>query len=72
MTKKQIDKLMNVLFGIAAFTLILGALFKLQHYPNGQLLVYIALIAYCILSATQITRLKMIIKKLEKDSEKTQ
>ena len=34
MTKKQTDKLMNVLLGIASFAILLGALFKLQHYPN--------------------------------------
>lgn len=71
MTKKQIDKLMSVLLGISAFAILLGAIFKLQHYPNGNQILFIGFLASFILSGIEISRLKKIIKELEKDTEKT-
>ena len=72
MTKKKTDKLMSVLFGLAAFAILLGALFKLQHYPNGNQILYIGFMASFVLSGIEISRLKKIIKALEKDTTKTQ
>jgi len=72
MTKKQIDKLMNVLLGIASFAILLGALFKLQHYPNGNQILYFGFMASFVLSGIEISRLKKIIKILERDTEKYQ
>jgi hypothetical protein len=72
MTKKQTDKLMNFLLGTAAFAILLGAIFKLQHYPSGNKILYIGFMASFILSGIEVSRLKKIIKVLEKHSEKTQ
>jgi len=71
MTKKQTDKLMTVLLGIAALAILLGAFFKLQHYPNGDQILFIGFIASFILSSIEISRLKKIIKGLETDTEET-
>lgn len=71
MNKKQTDKLMNVLLGLAAFAVLLGAMFKLQHYPNGNQILYIGFMASFILSGIEIYRLKRIIKVLEKDTRKS-
>ncbi len=72
MTNKKTDKLMNVLLGIAAFAVLLGALFKLQHYPNGNQILYFGFMASFILSGLEISRLKKIIKMLENKTQKTE
>ena len=71
MIKKQADKLMNVLLGVAAFAVLLGAIFKLLHYPNGNQILYIGLLVSFVLSGIEISRLKKIIKVLEKETPKT-
>lgn len=43
--KSKVRKLMNIMWGIGAFLVIAGALFKLQHYPHGNLLTAIGLTA---------------------------
>lgn len=50
MNKQQIDKLMNVLLGISAFLIMLGALLKLQHIQNGNVIIWIGFITSFILS----------------------
>jgi undecaprenyl pyrophosphate phosphatase UppP len=62
MNKQQIDKLMNVLLGISAFLIMLGALLKLQHIQYGNLILWIGFITSFILSNFEISRLKKIIK----------
>jgi hypothetical protein len=65
MTNKQIEKLMSVLLVISAFLILIGAFFKLLHYPNGNLILWIGFVASFVLSSFEISRLKKIIKKLE-------
>lgn len=71
-TKNQTDKLMSVLLGIAAFAILLGALFKLEYYPNGSQILYFGFMPSFVLSCIEINRLKERIKILEKETEKTQ
>lgn len=68
MNKQQIDKLMNVLLGISAFLIMLGALLKLEHIQYGNLILWIGFMSSFILSNFEIDRLKKIIKKLNKES----
>ncbi|MDP2337468.1 MAG: hypothetical protein Q8N05_13675 [Bacteroidota bacterium] len=35
MTGKKIDRLINILYSLSAIAVLLGAIFKLQHYPHG-------------------------------------
>jgi hypothetical protein len=39
MNKTRIDQLINILYSLAAIAVLLGALFRLQHYPYGNYLV---------------------------------
>ncbi len=65
MNHKQTEKLMRMLIGISAFLIVIGALFKLEHYPNGSLILYIGFGTYLILSGFENNRLRKMIKKLE-------
>ncbi len=67
MNKLQIDRIMNLLLGVSAFLIMLGALLKLQHIQNGNLILWIGFISSFILSGLEISRLKKVIKKLNKD-----
>ena len=67
MNKLQIDNLMNVLLGISAFLIMLGALLKLQHIQYGNLILWIGFITSFILSNFEISGLKKIIKSLNKE-----
>jgi hypothetical protein len=59
------NKLMNTLLGISSGMIIIGALFKIQHYPNGNLIFTIGILTNLILSGIEIQRLRQIIKKNE-------
>ena len=75
MNKQPLDKLMHVLLVLSAITILLGALFKIQHYPYGSELVYLGLIANFGIASLEINRLKKIIKKLREEQrteEKTE
>jgi hypothetical protein len=56
---------MSVLLAISNFLILLGALFSLQHWPYGQLMLWIGFISSSILSSVEINRLKKIIRGLE-------
>jgi hypothetical protein len=58
-------KLMTVLLSISAFLILLGAFFMLQHYPNGNSILWTGFILHFILSSFEIERLKKIIKGLQ-------
>ncbi len=68
MSKKQIDKLMNSLLLISCTLILLGAFFKLQHYPNGQLMLSTGIWSSLVLGAIELIRLKKMIKTLEKEA----
>ena len=70
MKKKKNNKLMNVLFGVATFAVLLGAIFKLQHYPYGNQIFFIGIIAGFVLYSIEISRLRKTVKELEKEKEK--
>jgi len=67
MNKQQIDNLIDVLLGISAFLIMLGALLKLEHIQNGTLILWIGFISSFILSNFEIIRLKKVIKNLNRD-----
>lgn len=67
MRNKKRDKLMNILLGFAAFAVLLGTLFKIQHYSYGNQIFYFGLMAGSVLGVIEINRLKKIIKILEKE-----
>ena len=65
MNDKQIEKLMKVLIGISALLIFAGALFKLEHYPNGEMILYIGIISSLLFGNIEIFRLRKLVKKLE-------
>lgn len=65
MNEKSIDQLIHILSVISAVAILLGAIFKLQHYPYGGQMVWGGLISSFLLSSFEISRLKKKIKKLE-------
>jgi hypothetical protein len=65
MNDKAIDRIISIFTGLAAASILMGALFKLQHYPYGNQLVWGGFIAQFVFSSIEISRLKKTIKKLE-------
>jgi len=65
MNDKTIDRSMSILYGLSATSILLGALFKLQHYPYGNQLIWGGFMAQFVFSSIEISRLKKIIKKLK-------
>lgn len=64
MENKQFEKLMNILYSVSAMLVLMGAFFKLQHYPIGNLLLWIGVAAGFIISRIEVNRLKKVIKKM--------
>ena len=60
------NKLMNVLLGISGALILAGIIFRLQHWPYGNMILWIGFIANIVLSNFEISRLKKIIKALSK------
>ena len=46
MNKLKIDKMWKVLTSASALLVIVGAIFKIQHYQNGDLLFYLGIAAW--------------------------
>lgn len=63
-------KLMNNLLMISMAVILIGMIFKIQHYPYGGLISTIGFFAYIIISTYVISRLKKIIADFKKEDEK--
>lgn len=66
MKKKNQDILLKFFYAVSALLVLAGALFKLQHFPNGDLMLFAGFISGSIISSVEINRLKRKIKELEK------
>lgn len=65
MNEKKIDQLINIVYSLSTIAVLLGAFFRLQHYPYGIELLWGGFITGTIVSNILIRRLKNTIKKLE-------
>jgi hypothetical protein len=65
MNKDKIDRIINILYAIAAIAVLMGAFLRLQHYPYGYFLLFDGFILGTIVSNIHVNRLKKIIEKLE-------
>ena len=65
MNQIKIDRIINILYAIAAIAVLLGAFFKLQHYPYEYFLLFGGFILGIIASNIHVNRLNKIIKNLE-------
>jgi hypothetical protein len=59
MTNKQMD----ILLGISAAMILIGAIFKIQHYPYGDFILTLGLSTGIVFSGVEIRRLRQIIKE---------
>ena len=60
---EMMNKVMNTLLIVSSLAILVGAIFKLQHYPNGNLILWIGLLSHFILSSFEISRMKKTIAK---------
>jgi len=65
MNQNKNDRIINICYAIAAIAVLLGAFFRLQHYPYGYFLLFGGFILGIIASNIHVNRLKKIIKNLE-------
>ncbi len=65
MTIKKVDTLVGIFYGLSAVIVLIGAFFKLQHYPNGFTILIIGFILGSITSSVDTFRQKKKIKILE-------
>jgi len=63
MKTKTINNVMHTFLVISGAAILVGSIFKLQHYPNGNLILYLGFLSNFILSSFEINRLKKIIAK---------
>lgn len=67
MNNKKIGKIMNMLLGLASLLILIGTIFRLQHWQYSHEILRFGIISGIILSSYEIARLKKIIKQMEKD-----
>ncbi len=67
METTTVDKLMNILLILSAMMILIGAFFKLQHYPYGSNLLTYGFLAQFLISGFEIRRLKKVILELKKN-----
>jgi len=65
MKRETVNKLMDILISASAVLIMTGVLFRVQHYPYGNEILWIGFISQMLLSTFEIGRLKQIIKNLE-------
>ena len=70
MNNDLFGKIMKSLLFISALTILAGALFKLQHWANGEQILTFGLFANFVISSYEIRRLNRIVSKSEKEKIK--
>lgn len=70
MKENKPNRLVSRLYLIAAIAILLGAFFKLQHYPYGSTLFLGGFLLGTIASSIHISGLKKTIKTLEEKESK--
>ena len=65
MTDKQVTAVIGIFYSIGAVMVLVGAFFRLQHYPNGLSLLFLGFMLGAVTSSVDTFRLKKKIKRLE-------
>ncbi|WP_319482874.1 LapA family protein [uncultured Draconibacterium sp.] len=65
MTDKQVTAVIGIFYFTGAVMVLVGAFFRLQHYPNGLSLLFIGFMLGAVSSSFDTFRLKKKIKRLE-------
>jgi hypothetical protein len=62
MENKKMTRIMSRILVISLILILIGQLFKIQHYPYGNLISLIGTSSYMIFSLIELDRLKKIIE----------
>jgi threonine/homoserine efflux transporter RhtA len=54
---------MDILFGISTGLIVIGTLFKIQHYPLGNFAITMGFVSNIAFSGVEIRRLRKIVKE---------
>ena len=65
MTEKQLTAVIGIFYSIGAVMVLVGAFFRLQHYPNGLSILFLGFMLGAVTSSFDTFRLKKKIKRLE-------
>ncbi len=65
MNEKKIDRSINILYTLCAIAVLLGSIFKLQHYPHGSQILFIGFVGGTLVGYLDNMRLRKKIKRLE-------
>ena len=68
MTEKKVNTAIGVIYMVATLMVMVGALLKLQHHPNGFSILIFGFIIGSITSSIDNHRLKQKIKRLEEQN----
>lgn len=71
MNDKQVNSLIGIFYSISAIAVLIGAFFRLQHYPNGLAILLIGFMLGTVTSFYDTFRLKKKIKRLEEQIKQT-
>ena len=69
MTDKQINLLINIMYSIASIAVLIGAIFKISHYPYGLAILLLGFMLGTAISIFDNIRLNKKIKSLEEQIE---
>ncbi len=69
MKNKNINLLIKIAYNTSAVLVLLGAFFKLSHYPHGSLIFTIGFISGMVTMSIENYSLKKKIKELEKENQ---
>ncbi len=70
MTEKQTNLIIKIGYIIGAGMIIIGAIFKIQHYPLGNTILIFGFVLESMIGAYDKSRLEKKIKKLEEQIKK--
>ena len=65
MNDTKIDLMIKIFYVIGAITILIGAIFKIQHYQYGNSILIIGFVIESMIFSYDNSRLKKRIKKLE-------
>lgn len=65
MNEKQVDSLIGIIYSASAIMVLIGAFFRLQHYPHGHSIMITGFMLGTVNILVDNFRLKKKIKRLE-------
>ena len=68
MDRKKIDKIMSVLLTTSVLLILAGTLFKVQHWPHGEMIKRTGFVFSFILGGIEIRRLRRVVRVLEENT----